>query len=227
MSSSSGCRACWRRAAGPLCGFCVGPRSRACRRGSARCSSAARAGVREERILVLRLDHLAARASAASTSPSLRSERCGALLRRARPPAREAPRCSARRGALVPRHAQPLRARAARPTRCRPRWRRRRAGRSSACRPHHEGVRTPGMRADLVEVGAATLPPNTGHFSNTAYSMPGTRDVDAEERLAGDDGGVVHAAARRADDRKSFGSLSGTVCEVGRRQRGGRAASSP
>ena len=44
------------------------------------------------------------------------------------------------------------------------------------------------------------MPPKTGHFSNTAYSMPGTRDVDAEERLAGDDRRVVDAAGRLADD---------------------------
>ena len=34
--------------------------------------------------------------------------------------------------------------------------------------------RTPGMALIASRLALATLPPNTGHFSNTAYSMPGS-----------------------------------------------------
>ena len=66
-----------------------------------------------------------------------------------------------------------------------------------------------------------TLPAKTGHFSKTAQSMPGTREIDAVERLAGDDGGVVHAGSGVADDFVVLGILQFDGLRARAGQRGG------
>ena len=143
------------------------------------------------------------RASAASTSPSLRSVIAGRLLSTARPPASRSPRCSATPS--VPSSQVTfslLRAPSAPATSCRRRSRRRgsrplqvrrRPSTTNACF-------TPGSALISSRFALTTLPPNTGHFSNTAYSMPGSVKSMPKSGLPVTIVGVVDAAHRLADD---------------------------
>ncbi len=53
---------------------------------------------------------------------------------------------------------------------------------------------------DLVEVGGFDFAAKDGALLDRGVEHAGQRDIDAEERLAGDDGGGVDAGLRLADD---------------------------
>ena len=134
--------------------------------------------VRDERIGVRGLDHLRAAAAKRRVDVAVLARiRCaGGLRRRAPPPASRTPRCSAAPSALRPTRPSASRARV-----CAGHQRvgddrdaAEQAVRARACPRRRRRACTPGSALISSRLALATLPPNTGHFSNTAYSIPGT-----------------------------------------------------
>ena len=90
-----------------------------------------------------------------------------------------------------------------------------------------EGLRTPGMRADLVEVALTTLPPNTGHFSKMAYCIPGTVTSMPKSGLPVTMAWLSTPGMGVPMMVKSFGSLSVTVARSGGGSAAAAVASAP
>ncbi len=129
------------------------------------------------------------------------------------------PCCPAER--WVPRSRSPAACRgpSARATSCRPRWPRRLSQPARArCPLDDEGVPHAGHRLDRIEIGARHLAAEHRTLLEHGVEHARQRHVDAEERLAPDDSSASTFLTGVPMIVKSFGSLSVTVFEVGRRQ---------
>ncbi len=78
-----------------------------------------------------------------------------------------------------------------------------------------KAFRTPGIVLSAARFADVTLPPKTGHFSKTAYFIPGTVTSMPNSGLPVTLPALSTPLTRVPMMRKSFGSLSATVLRSG------------
>ena len=83
-----------------------------------------------------------------------------------------------------------------------------------------EAVADAGQGADFVDVGGSDFAGKDGALLEDSIEHAGNFEIDAIWEFAGDDGGIVHAARRSADDFVVFRILWFDGLQIGRSERG-------